>query len=104
MRKREKTLPAQSELIAWAQLVEIAPISGQRMADMVELGWIEPVRTAEGDYLFTDVDVYRMKKLCRICDDFGLPTVGGTIIVDLLDRITDLENQVRELRRLGYFS
>ena len=37
-----------------------------------------------------------MRKLERICCDFELPVVGGTIIVDLLERIDALEHKVRE--------
>lgn len=42
--------------------------------------------------------MYRVRKLERICCDFGLPVVGGTIIVDLLERIEELEQQVRSLQ------
>ena len=48
--------------------------------------------------LFSGRDVYRVRKLERICCDFGLPVVGGTIIVDLLERIEELEQQVRSLQ------
>ena len=41
-----------------------------------------------------------MRKLERICCDFELPVLGGTIIVDLLERIDSLE---RKVRRLQYF-
>ena len=37
--------------------------------------------------------------MCQyICCDFELPVVGGTIIVDLLERIDALERQVRALQ------
>ena len=52
----------------------------------------------ENATLFSGRDVYRVRKLERICCDFGLPVVGGTIIVDLLERIEELEQQVRSLQ------
>ena len=48
--------------------------------------------------MFRDADIYRVRKLERICCDFELPVVGGTIIVDLLERIDVLERTVRGLR------
>jgi chaperone modulatory protein CbpM len=44
--------------------------------------------------------VYRLRKLQRICDDFELPSVGGVIIVDLLERIDQLERKVSSLEKL----
>ena len=63
------------------------------------LGWLES-RTEGSDQFFRDADIYRVRKLERICCDFELPVVGGTIIVDLLERIDALEHKVRELQGL----
>ena len=46
------------------------------------------------------MDIYRVRKLERICCDFELPVLGGTIIVDLLERVDQLERRVRDLRGL----
>jgi len=70
------------------------------VTEIVEMGWIVPVRTAENELLFKPDDVYRIRKLERICRDFELTTIGGSIIVDLLERIETLEQQVAELKRL----
>jgi hypothetical protein len=48
---------------------------------------------------FRDADIYRVRKLERICCDFELPVLGGTIIVDLLERIDTLERSVRSLQK-----
>ena len=70
-------------------------IAPERLA----LGWLES-RTEGSDQFFRDADIYRVRKLERICCDFELPVVGGTIIVDLLERIDALEHKVRELQGL----
>jgi chaperone modulatory protein CbpM len=98
--KKSSTLPARSGLIAWAQLTEQTEASRERVTEIVEMGWIVPVRTAENELLFKPDDVYRIRKLERICRDFELTTIGGSIIVDLLERIETLEQQVAELKRL----
>ena len=46
------------------------------------------------------MDIYRARKLERICCDFELPVLGGVIIVDLLERVDQLERRVRDLRGL----
>lgn len=98
--KKSSSLPARSGLIAWAQLVDETETSRERVTEVIEMGWIEPVRTAENEYLFGPEDVYRIRKLERICRDFELTTLGGSIIVDLLERIEELEQRVAELKRL----
>lgn len=90
-------LPIRSEFIAWAEFVQLAGTQPSRLGELMELGWLAPDRAGEEGYLFRQVDVYRTRKLERICTDFDLPSLGGTIIVDLLERIEFLENRVREL-------
>ena len=64
-------------------------IAPERLRELLALGWLE-----------SRADIYRVRKLERICCDFELPVVGGTIIVDLLERIDALEHKVRELQGL----
>ncbi len=100
MRIETEELPVRSELVIWAQFIELTGIHPTRLGELVELGWICPDRQGEDCYLFHPRDVYRVSKLERLCRDFELPAVAGTIIVDLLERIDDLDRQVRDLRRL----
>ena len=65
----------------------------------MELGWLEPASRATHAVFFRRSDIYRTRKLTRLCEDFEMPCVAGTIIVDLLDRIADLETRLRELER-----
>lgn len=93
-------LPAPSELVIWSRFVELTGIHPSRLGELIELGWIFPDKTKEQYYLFHPKDVFRVSKLERLCRDFELSAMAGTIIVDLLERIETLEQQVRELRRL----
>lgn len=74
-------------------------IAPERLHELLALGWLES-RMDETGMFFRDADIYRVRKLERICCDFELPVVGGTIIVDLLERIDALERKVRELQGL----
>ena len=96
----EDDLPIQSEYIAWAEFLELTAVHPTRLGELLELGWLNPARTGQQEYLFTRKDVYRLRKLERICSDFTLSTLGGSIIVDLLERIDQLERKVQELELL----
>ncbi|MBO4334750.1 MAG: MerR family transcriptional regulator [Desulfovibrio sp.] len=73
-------------------------LSLERFQDVLSLGWVETEKDEENHLLFSDSDIYRVRKLVRICGDFDLPVIGGTIIVDLLERIATLEETVRQLK------
>ncbi|WP_082936279.1 chaperone modulator CbpM [Halodesulfovibrio spirochaetisodalis] len=90
-------LPVQSDRIAWAQFIELTGVHPSRLGELLEMEWIVPAKAADKHYLFTRKDVFRVRKLIRICDDFSLSPTGGSIIVDLLERVEDLERKVHEL-------
>lgn len=94
------TLPYPSDVMAIDEFIEITGVSPEHLQELVALGWIETRVSAAQNQMFRDADVYRVRKLERICCDFELPVIGGTIIVDLLDRIDRLERLVRELNNL----
>ena len=97
MIKKITRLPAPSPALAWAEFVELTGIAPDRLRELLSLGWIDAGGMEPESFLFRDTDIYRVRKLERICCDFELPVVGGTIIVDLLERIDALERQVRAL-------
>lgn len=87
-------------VMAWEEFVEITGVAPEHLQEIVALGWIETATASPSVIMFHDSDVYRVRKLERICGDFELPVIGGTIIVDLLDRIDRLERMVNELNNL----
>ena len=101
MIRKDTNLPSPSEVMAWEEFVEITGITPEHLEEIVALGWIDARTSAASATMFRDRDVYRVRKLERICGDFELPVIGGTIIVDLLERIDRLERMVRELDNLG---
>lgn len=93
-------LPERSEFVAWAQLVELTSIKPGEVAELIELGWISPQKTNAEEYLFRLRDVYRIHKLMRLVNDLEMSFNSGSIVVDLLDRVEELEKEVEELKRL----
>ena len=103
MRRKQDLLPGDSPYLVWKEFMELTGAQPSRVGELIEIGWIE-TRPADGSddagSLFREVDIYRVRKLNRICADFELPVLGGVIIVDLLDRIDALEKKVRELHSI----
>ena len=93
-------LPEKSDNLAWVEFITEAGIHPMRLGELIEAGWIEPVVAREECFLFRRQDVYRTRKLVRLCRDLELGTLAGSIIVDLLQRIESLEQEVRQLRSL----
>ncbi len=93
-------LPERSEFVAWAELVELTEIQPAEVAELVDLGWISPTRTSAEEYLFRLRDVYRIHKLMRLVNDLGISFNSGSIIVDLIERVEELEKEIEELKRL----
>ncbi len=91
------TVPSRSSYIILTEFIELTGTTEERLHELMDIGWIEPTRTAEHVLLFQHNDVYRMRKLERLCADFDLHALGASIVMDLLDRIDDLENRLRNL-------
>lgn len=97
MVKKDAALPIRSTYIARAEFIDVTGVHPTRLEEVMEMGWINSCKAGEDGYLFRGRDIYRVRKFERICCDFELPSLGGTIIVDLLERIEELENKVRNL-------
>ncbi len=95
----QQELPAVSKLLSEEEFLRLTGLAGEHLQELVQLDWLDCVRTSER-ILFRSQDVLRVRKLERLCSDFELSTLGGTIVVDLLARIEELEDELRHLRGL----
>ncbi|MDL2307050.1 chaperone modulator CbpM [Desulfovibrio sp. OttesenSCG-928-C06] len=95
---KESDPPVRSQLMAWEEFVELSGCPGEVVAELLEMGWIRVAQSANQADLYSHTDVYRLRKLQRICKDLDVPTLGGTIIVDLVNQVIELERQVQELQ------
>jgi len=97
---KEESSPVCSNLIHWSQFVHKTGISPYRLAELVDMGWVHYVCTQSDNYLFPYSEIFRVQKLVRICKDFELSTLAGMIIVDLVDRVEQLEKKIKQLQAL----
>lgn len=94
--KEQYDMPIRSAMIGRDEFLELSGTSDSRIDELLDMGWLKPDRTAESALLFRPADVYRLRKLERLCVDFELHTLAGTIIVDLLGKVQELEQQITQ--------
>lgn len=92
--------PSSSKRLLITQVMEMTGLEKTVVLELISMEWVRPGTTGDGHYLFETRDLYRMGKLSRLCKDLGVTPTGGSIIVDLLERVEKLENQIEEMRKL----
>lgn len=60
--------------------------------------YVIEIREVEGQLDLGGGTALRLRRLQRICDTFGVEPPAARLILDLADRIADLEEEVRVLR------
>lgn len=80
--------------LTFVQFIQEAEIEEKKCREYIDIGWLQPVN----DDLFSPNDIFKVRKADRLCRDFDLPSHAGAMIVDLLEKIDDLESQLEQLR------
>ena len=78
------------------ELAAAAGISAARLGQLVRLGLVEP--TAPGAGTFTAATARRLRRMLRLHGDLGVSLAGAAIIVELLERLDDLERELARFR------
>ncbi|WP_027722218.1 chaperone modulator CbpM [Maridesulfovibrio zosterae] len=101
MEKRaEAQPPSSSKRLVITQVIEMTGLEETAVLELISMEWVKPATTGDGHYLFETRDLYRLNKLSRLCKDLEITTTGGSIIVDLLERVERLESRIEEMRKL----
>jgi hypothetical protein len=65
---------------------------------LVDLGLLDP-EVDEPEWLFRDTVIPRIWKIRRLHHDLGINWAGIGVVLDLLDRIEELEREIAWLRQ-----
>lgn len=78
------------------QIAELCGVHPEVIYRFVQLGLIEPVYGGmESDTWLFDVDVIPMvKKIIRLRNDLGINYAGVGVVLELLNRLEDLERRI----------
>lgn len=92
--------PARAELLlSLAEICALAGLSERRLVRLLRLGVVEP--SAPGSPQFSAATAMRLKRLLRLRKELGVGPIGAAIIVDLLERIADLEGRLARAKPGG---
>jgi chaperone modulatory protein CbpM len=86
------TLRADARLSA-DDLAAAGGIAVARLRRLIDAGLLEPAEP--GASSFTAADAERLRRMLRLRRELGVNLAGAAVIVDLLDRLADLERQVK---------
>ena len=70
-----------------------------------KIGIIEPLRSRGNIRLYSDRDIVRIRRAKNLIDDLGINLAGVEVILRMVERMIELQNQIEglesELKRLG---
>jgi chaperone modulatory protein CbpM len=81
-----------------AELAELSGLAETELRELVEYGAIAQPDPHASQWTFTGECLVTIRAASRLRDDFDLEPDGVALVVTLLERIRDLEAQMRELR------
>jgi hypothetical protein len=91
-------MPPERELLLTIQ--ELAAASGilpEQVTNLVHLGVVDAI--AGDTPMFRVVTATRLRRMLRLRSDLGVNLVGAAIIVDLVDRLEQVQRELAPLRR-----
>ena len=79
------------------ELAAVAGISVSRLERLVRLGLLEPA--APGASEFTAATAERLRRMLRLHQDLGVNFIGAAIVVELLERLEQMERELDRITR-----
>ncbi len=101
--KHKNDEPVQVEIVGEKlfrveEIAQRACVSESCVRRYLRLGLITPDKREKGCYLLRETSLFRIARIQRLRNDLGINLTGIGVILDLLDRIEDLDRQLSELK------
>lgn len=84
--------------LSLAQLCELSGLSETELRELVECGALAPADPGAREWTFSAARLVVARSASRLRKDFDLDAQGLALAVALLERVRDLEEQLRDLR------
>lgn len=84
--------------VTFDELVELSGLPPELLRELVEYGALEPSGGGEAQWSFTADCVLSVRTVGRLREDFDLDATALPLALALVERIRDLEAQLRELQ------
>jgi DNA-binding transcriptional MerR regulator len=85
-------------LVTTGELARLARLHPEMVDTLVDWGLIDPVKW-EPRLLFPETAVPRIWRIMRLRQDLGINWSGIGVVLDLLDKIEELEREISWLRK-----
>jgi chaperone modulatory protein CbpM len=82
-------------VVTLVELAECSGLSEPELVELVELGALEPLESGEADLRFGRQCIAAARAASRLRNDFELDTHGIALVLSLLDRVHELESELR---------
>ena len=85
---------------AHVTIVDLSQCSGlpeERLRELVELGALSPERQDAAEWRFNAQCIARVRAAARLSDDLELDTASLALVLSFLERIANLEEEIRHL-------
>ena len=82
-------------VVTLVELAECSGLSEPELVELVELGALEPLESSERDLRFGAQCIAAARAASRLRNDFELDTPGLALVLSLLDRVHELESELR---------
>lgn len=80
-----------------AQILEVHP---QTLRYYERAGLVQPSRSRGNIRLYSQSDIERLRLIQRLMDDLGVNLAGVEVILNMTERIQELEKEIARLRAL----
>ena len=83
--------------ISLARLAELSGLEEVRLHELVDYGALTPVDPGAASWTFSAECVVTARTACRLVNDFELESHGLALVLTLLERIRELQTELKQL-------
>ncbi|WP_245395119.1 chaperone modulator CbpM [methane-oxidizing endosymbiont of Gigantopelta aegis] len=83
-----------------ADLCKASHMPAETVYEFIEYGVIEPLQAQSDNLRFQGTSLFRIKRAKRLQRDLGVNLAGAALALDLMEKIEDLEVQIKRLQQL----
>lgn len=87
----------ESGTVTLIELAECSGLSESELRELVEMGALEPLDLAAGDWRFGAQCITAARAARRLRSDFELETNSLALVLSLLERVRELESEVQRM-------
>jgi chaperone modulatory protein CbpM len=84
--------------VTYQELLSSCTLSEEDLGALIDFGVLEPVAEESGKQMFSFHAVVLVRKAARLKADFELDPAGISLVLTFLQRVEELEAQVRDLQ------